>query len=45
MTLDEFKDTLGSDTPPNDLSRELQALWLSVHDGWEAGHVIVQEIE
>ena len=45
MTLDEFKDTLGSDTPPNDLSSELQALWLSVHDGWEAGHVIVQEIE
>ena len=45
MTLAEFKDTLGHDNPPDDLSEELKALWLSFRDGWEAGHVIVQDID
>ena len=45
MTLDELKATLDQDTPPPGLTEEVRAMWLSSREGWEAGHVIVQEIE
>ena len=45
MTLDELKATLGQDGPPQGLTDEVRAMWLSSRKGWEAGHVIVQEIE
>ena len=45
MTLDELKTTLKHDSPPQGLSEELRAMWLSSREGWEAGHVIVQEID
>ncbi len=45
MTLDEFKASLASDTAPTGISEELRGLWLSAKDGWESGHVVVQEIE
>ena len=45
MNLDTFKDSLATETPPTDLSPELQALW---HDGkgdWDAAHRCVQSDE
>ena len=45
MTLDELKATLKHDSPPKGLSEELRAMWLSSREGWEAGHVIVQDID
>ena len=45
MTLDELKATLDHDAPPEGLTDEVRAMWLSSREGWEAGHVIVQEIE
>ena len=45
MTLDDLKATLSHETPPEELSDELRAMWLSSREGWEAGHVIVQDID
>ena len=45
MTLDNFKDSLDNNSPPENLSDELRALWLAACDGWEAGHVIVQKLD
>lgn len=45
MTLDQLKATLKNDSPPQGLSDELRAMWLATREGWEAGHVIVQEID
>ena len=44
MTLDELKATLDQDAPPSGLTDEVRAMWLSSREGWEAGHVIVQEL-
>ncbi|MFP6702901.1 MAG: hypothetical protein VB861_14230, partial [Planctomycetaceae bacterium] len=45
MTLDDLKDSLDNNSPPENLSDELRALWLAARDGWEAGHVIVQKLD
>jgi hypothetical protein len=45
MTLDDLKDSLDNNSPPEKLSDELRALWLAARDGWEAGHVIVQKLD
>lgn len=45
MTLEEFRQTLSSATPPDGVSNLLYALW---HDGkgnWEEAHNIAQDIE
>ena len=44
MTLEEFRQSLDSTTPPAGLSAVLQALW---HDGrgdWEAAHQVAQDV-
>lgn len=45
MTIDEFRLTLSTDSPPADLAPALVALW---HDGrgdWSAAHNVAQDID
>jgi hypothetical protein len=41
MTVDEFKASLSRETPAQDLSPALQALWWAGKDDWEKAHTIV----
>jgi len=45
MTLEEFKATLSHSTPPENLSKPLEALWWDANDEWDNGHRIVQDLE
>lgn len=42
MKLADFRDSLGSATPPEGLSLELTALWHAARDGWDGAHKLVQ---
>ena len=42
MTVQEFKSTLSSSTPPEDISQNLLALWYDANDNWSKAHDIVQ---
>jgi hypothetical protein len=44
VTLDEFKDTLSSGTPPN-VSPALCALWHDARGDWTEAHRIAQDID
>jgi len=45
MTFDEFKKTLTSSKPPDNLSAYLQSLWYDAKDDWNNAHSIIQDIE
>ena len=46
MTVDELlESTQKESAPPAGLSPEIQSLWLSKTDNWEAAHKIAQEID
>ena len=44
MNLDEFKSTIGRDTPPPGLDPFLKALWLEAHGDWDGAHRTVQDL-
>ena len=44
MTLQEFKTSLSSSTPPQNISEYLKALWFDAKGDWDKAHNIVQDI-
>jgi hypothetical protein len=44
MTFEEFKVSVNSSYPPEDLHPLLKALWFDGKDDWESSHNIAQEI-
>ena len=42
MTLDDFRASLAAGTPPNGLSKELQALWHEANGDWRRAHKLAQ---
>ncbi len=45
MTLDQFKQTLLKNEPPQNLSNVLIALWYEAKGDWHKAHNIVQSID
>jgi hypothetical protein len=45
MDLKEFKESLKSNQPPENLSVYLRALWFDGKGNWEQSHKIIQDIE
>ena len=44
MNLEEFRKSLSTSTPPENISSHLKALWYAGKDDWEASHNIAQDI-
>jgi len=44
MNLEEFRQTLSLQEPPQDISVYLQSLWHDAKGDWERSHTIIQEI-
>jgi hypothetical protein len=44
LTLDEFKASVSSPTPPRDLEPALTALWHDARGEWTAAHEIAQDV-
>lgn len=44
MNLEEFKETLHNQSPPENINEELKALWYDRNDNWEKAHEIVQNL-
>ena len=44
MTLDEFKASVSSPTPPRDLAPALAALWHDARGDWATAHEIAQDV-
>ena len=44
MTLDDFTATLSGDTPPQELTASLAAMWYDGKGDWEQAHNIAQDI-
>ena len=42
--LQEFKQSLSEDAPPQNLSIYLQALWYDANSDWEKAHVLIQDV-
>ena len=42
MKLEEFKDSLSLDVPPQDLSGAVQALWHVANNNWDRAHELAQ---
>lgn len=45
MTLDDFRETLAQNDPPEGLSRALCAMWEDARGNWSAAHSIAQDID
>ncbi|MEI9810957.1 MAG: hypothetical protein WDO16_25460 [Bacteroidota bacterium] len=45
MTFTQFKESLSANTPPENISAYLEALWYDAKDDWEKAHTIIQEKE
>ncbi len=43
MTFDEFKQSLSNDTPPQDATPVLQAMWYQANGNWAKAHNIAQD--
>jgi len=44
-TIEEFKASLSSSHPPQDVSVLLQALWLDAKGDWDAAHHLIDHLE
>ena len=44
MNLEEFKKSLSSSKPPENIASHLKALWYAGKDDWESSHNIAQDI-
>jgi hypothetical protein len=45
MTINIFRDSVGSSQPPESTSVYLQALWYDAKGNWDKAHTLVQDIE
>ena len=45
ISSEEFISSIKNDSPPNDISLLLEALWYDAKGDWESAHEIAQEIE
>ncbi len=45
MKFEEFTESLGNDSPPNNLNQLLLALWYDAKGDWESSHNIAQDID
>jgi len=45
MTLDEFRESLAVDRPPDGISAPLAALWWDAKGNWQQAHTLVDELE
>ncbi len=43
MNVEDFRDSLSKETPPEGLSAELQALWYDARGDWDMAHKCVQD--
>lgn len=44
MTFSQFKESLGSARPPNEVSVYLQSLWFDHNGNWEKAHELIQDL-
>ena len=44
MILNEFKNTLAGNTPADNLSVYLKALWFDAKGEWEKAHTLIQDV-
>lgn len=44
MTLEEFKQSLSLNAPPNNLSILLKALWWDANNHWDQAHKLAQDV-
>ncbi|HMJ71033.1 MAG TPA: hypothetical protein VK508_19165 [Cyclobacteriaceae bacterium] len=44
MTLKDFKQSLGTSTPPPNLPVELEALWHDAKGDWNRSHDVIQDV-
>lgn len=45
MNLEQFKESLSNDSPPDNISDELKALWYDGKNNWDAAHKTVQNLQ
>ena len=45
MTIEQLRNTLAQDSPPETLTPALRALWEDAKGNWNAAHAIAQEID
>lgn len=43
MTVDEFRASLAADSPPDGLSKALEAMWHAGREDWHTAHGIAQD--
>lgn len=43
MTVDEFRASLDAESPPEGLSKPVQALWHAARNEWDAAHRLAQD--
>jgi hypothetical protein len=43
MTITEFQNSIHDQTPPSNLSTELQALWFDAQGNWDEAHRLAQD--
>ena len=44
-TTTDFKQSTAADSPPQDASIYLQALWYDARGDWEKAHTLIQDVE
>jgi len=45
MKYEQFRESLSSNKPPDNITVYLRALWFDAKDDWEKAHTIIQETE
>ena len=45
MTFEQYKQSLSSTSPPQEVSDYLKALWYDANGDWESSHNIIQDID
>lgn len=45
MTIQEFKESIGLNNPPSNLSVQLQALWWDAKGNWKKAHNLIDSLE
>ena len=45
MDVVSFRESLTADTPPDEASVYLKALWYDAKDQWDAAHSLIQDVE
>ncbi len=45
MTLDQLKQTLNDDAPPDDIPQTVAALWWEANGDWDKAHQVAQGVD